>query len=65
MNKAEDEDIFNMCDTVSLEELAEEWDADLLVKLTHAAGIDDLTPTDTFMQLQGDKSFVSLEEIET
>ncbi len=59
------EDVLDQLDTMSLEELADEWDADLLVNLTTAAGIDDLTPVDTFIHMQGDTSFVSLEEIET
>lgn len=49
-------DALDQHDTVSLQELAREEQPDDQMK---AAGIDDLTPVDTFMAMQGRNTFVT------
>jgi hypothetical protein len=53
-NPADPEDVLNQRDTISIEELR---DHELTAQ--ELAGIDDLTPTDTFMKINGDTAYVT------
>lgn len=48
------EDVLNQHDTISLSEL-DEFEHDEMT----IAGIDELTPVDTFLDMQGDRTYVT------